>query len=232
MNFIKKIFENEVDEQTHNQFVRFGKGEYRNRFLLNLWKTKKTKVKSSFEFANDFVSFCSRLGECEISGIILSKEDISGLLSETKIKAISETKKGGLYYQNNISKQRVNKESILDIVEKSYFSLLDIEGDGFKLKMKKKLPKPGKDENKIDDKFCQLELEERFYNQLIEDFFWDVRGGKKIKVKHSISIKEIIFPQGEKDFSKIREIAKRKGELIREIDVDGNILKKEINFEA
>ena len=40
MNFIKKIFTGKFDETVHRQFIRFGKGEYRRRALLNLWKTK------------------------------------------------------------------------------------------------------------------------------------------------------------------------------------------------
>ena len=44
MNFIKKLVEGKVDEDVHRQFTRFGKGEYRGRFLLSLWKTKKIKI--------------------------------------------------------------------------------------------------------------------------------------------------------------------------------------------
>ena len=171
MNFIKKIFDREVDDLVHQQFIRFGKGEYKKRFQISLWKTKRIKIKTSFEFANDLVRLCSVFGDCKISGIALSKRDISKIMSENNIKGCSETKKGGLYYQNNIEKQELEKEQLMELEKASYFTLLDLEGNGFKLKIKKKLPKPGKDEDKIDDKFCQLEADERFYSRVKEDFF-------------------------------------------------------------
>jgi hypothetical protein len=232
MNFIKKLFEDKADEATHMQLIRFGKGEYRGRAPLVLWKTKKIKVKSGFEFANDLVKLCAGFGKAKVSGIVLSKEDISEVLSRNNIKGIAETKKGGLYYQNNISEQELNEGQILALEESAYFSLLDMEGEGFKLKIKKKLPKPGKSENKIDDKFCQLEADERFYGKVKEDLFWDLPDCKKAKIVHNFFIEDVVKPEGETDYAKIREMAKRKGKVIREADVDGKVLKSEAKFVA
>ncbi|MBI2044138.1 hypothetical protein HYT24_02120 [Candidatus Pacearchaeota archaeon] len=232
MNFMKKIFIGDVDDKVHSRFIRFGKGEYRNRFLISLWKSKKLKVKSSFEFANDLVKVCAEFGNSKVSGIILSKKDISNIMSMNGIIGNSETKKGGLYYQNNIALQELTKDQILKLEDESYFTLLNMEGDGFKLKMKPKLPKPGKDEDKIDDKFCQLEADEKFYSKIREDFFWDLQNGKKVSVAHNLSITEIIAPKDEKDFAKIREMAKRKGKITRITNIDGKEVKTELDFEA
>ena len=232
MNFIKKIFNKEVDEEVHKQFIRFGKGEYNKRFPLSLWKAKKIKIKTGFEFANDLVLLCSRLGDAKVSGIVLSKKDISGTLSQNSIKGNSETKKGGLYFQNNISDQDLKKEQLIELEKLSYIALLDLEGDGFKLKMKKKLPKPGKDADKIDNKFCQFEADEKFYSLIKQDFFWDMPEAKKISISHKVIIEQIIMPKEEKDYAKIRELAKRKGRLIRNALVDGKELSKEVDFEA
>jgi len=232
MGFVKKIVENKIDDAVHRQFIRFGKGKYVGRFLLSLRKSKKIKVKTSFEFANDLVILCSSFGNYEVSGIILSKKDISGIIKKNNIKGNSETKKGGLYYQNNIDKQELNQEQLLNLEKESYFTLLDIEGENFKLKIKKKLPKPGKDENKIDDKFCQLEADEQYYDKIKKDFFWDVPDRKKININHTVIIDQIIFPKEEKDYSKIRELAKRKGKLIRNFIIDGNESSKKIYFEV
>lgn len=232
MNFIKKVFDEGIDEEVHLQFIRFGKGEYKRRFLLSLWKTKKIKVKTSFEFANDLVRLCSEFGDCKVSGIALSKENISEMMSENNIKGDSETKKGGLYYQNNIDNQEMKKEQLMELEKKSYFTLLDLEGDDFKLKIKKKLPKPGKSENKIDDKFCQLEADEKFYSKIKEDFFWDTPETKKVSIEHSVLIDSIVMPEGEKDFSKIREIAKRKGRIIRKKIINEQEVNSEKEFVA
>ena len=61
------------------------------------------------------------------------------MLSKNNIKGHSETKKGGLYYQNNIPEQELNKNQIIALEKGAYSVLLDIEGNGFKLKIKKKL---------------------------------------------------------------------------------------------
>ncbi len=232
MNFIKKIFDKKVDEEVHQQFIRFGKGEYKKRFQVSLWKTKKIKVKTSFEFANDLVKLCLMFGNCDVSGIVLSKKDISRVMSENNIKGNFKTKRGGLYYQNNIEKQELKKEQLIELEKVSYFTLLDLEGKGFKLKIKKKIPKPGKNEDKIDDKFCQLEADERFYPKIKEDFFWDILETKKAEIKHDVLIEKIIPPRGETDFAKIRELAKRCGKIIRKIVIDGEEIKKEIDFEV
>ena len=55
---------------------------------------------------------------------------------------------------------------------------------------------------------------------------------KKIEIKHDIRITDIIMPEGEKDFAKIREMAKRKGRVVRNIDIDGENKQKEADFEA
>lgn len=232
MNFIKKVFEGECDESIHQQFIRFGKGEYKSRFLIRLLKTKKVKVKTSFEFANDLVRLCAEFGNCNASGIVLSKKDISKIMSENNIKGNSEEKKQGLYYQNNIDEQELTKKQLVELGKESYFTLLDLEGNGFKLKIKKKLPKPGKSENKIDNKFCQLEADERFYSSIKEDFLWDVPEVKKVDVKHDIFVENIVMPEEDNDYSKIREIAKRKGKIIRSVIIDKKEIKKEIGFEV
>lgn len=232
MNFMKKLVNKEIDDSVHSQFIRFGKGDYHGRFPLNMRKSKKIKIKTGFEFANDLILLCSEFGTCKTSGIVLSKKDISEIMLTKNIKGHSETKRGGLYYQNNIDEQELTKEQLQELSKESYFTLLDLEGDDFKLKIKKKLPKPGKNEDKIDDKFCQLEADEKYYLKIKEDFFWDTPEAKKIQIKHTIIINSIIVPEGEKDFAKIRELSKRKGKIIRKIDSDGQELVKEYEFEA
>ena len=220
MNFIKKVFNDRVDESVHVQFTRFGKGNYGRRGLLNLWKTKIVKIKGSFEFANDFTSFVANLNGVVFSGNIWSKEEIEGLSGKKKGEKWA-------YEVKDFSSEDVKK-----IENQVYYFLLDGEGEGIKLKIKKKLPKPGKSEKKIDDKFCQMELDEKYYEKAKEEFFWDLPNGKKISVEHNFIIENIIQPKDEKDFARIRELAKRKGKIIRKATIDGEESTKEINFEA
>ena len=220
MNFIKKIFLGKVDEAVHKQFVRFGKGEYRRRALLSVWKTKNIKIKSSFEFANDFVMFVSELGEAVFDGNIWSKEELPGLSGKKK--------EGKITYEVN----GLTSKQIREFAPKVYYFLLNAEGQGIKLKIKGKLPKPGKGEDKIDDKFCQLELDEKYYGKVKDDFFWDLPDFKKATIEHTFVIKDIVLPKGEKDYAKIRELAKRKGKLVRTANIDGKETKKEVELEA
>ena len=57
--FIKKIFENKIDDSVHKQFVRFGKGRYPGRAVIKITKQPdKIKIGTSFEMANDLIEFC------------------------------------------------------------------------------------------------------------------------------------------------------------------------------
>ena len=59
-------------------------------------------------------------------------------MSSNNIKGDSKSKKGGLYYQNDISEQELNRDQLVALEKVSYAVLLDIEGNGFKLKVKQK----------------------------------------------------------------------------------------------
>jgi hypothetical protein len=220
MNFIKELFEGKSSETAHRQVIRFGKGEYGGRALLGLWKTKNIKIKGSFEFANDFTLFAASLGDVNFNGDIWSKEEIAGLDGK---------KKAGkwIYEVNNFTSNQVK-----NLADNVYSFLLNSDKEGIKLKIKPKLPKPGKGEDKVDEKFCQMELDEKYYKAVKENFFWDLPDGKKIEVKHKFIITDIIFPKDEKDFAKIREMAKRKGKIIRTANIDGKEIKSEKAFEA
>lgn len=219
--FIKKVWENKGDMhgQTHEQFVRFSKGKFENRALLNLQKSNGIKIRGSFEWANDFVTLVSEISDAKFSGKILSKQQLN-------IEA--EKKKSGIlvYEVSNIT-----NEKIKEISDKVYYMLLDAQGEGIDLKIKKKLPKPGKSgEAKTDDKFCQLEVELKYWTNIQEAFMFPEC--KKCKISHTYIIEQLILPEGEKDFAKIRETAKRKGKIIRKLEVDKKESKEEREFEV
>ena len=234
MNFIWKVFHGKIDDSVHRQFIRFGKGEYKKRALLSLWKTKAIKVKSSFEFANDFVLFVanSRGDGISFNGTIWSKEQLDGLSAPEK------KKEGKWIYEVN----GFSSDKIKNLAPRVYSFLLNADGPGIKLRMKGKIPKPGKSEDKVDEKFCQLELDEKYYKDVKEDFFWDLPEGKKAEIEHVFTIKDIIMPKearpgvampkGETDYAKIREKAKRKGKVTRIANVDGKEVRKEAEFEV
>ncbi len=218
--FIKKIWQ-ENSENAHYQFVRFSKGQFENRAILNLMRTSKIKLKGSFEWANDFVEFVSELEnakDMKFSGIILSRE---------KLELDNEKKKKKVFQYEVLE---IGLEKINEIKNKAYSMLLSGVGEGIVLKIKKKLPKPGKSADKIDDKFCQLELDLKFWAQVKEVFM--LPECKKCKISHVFEINEIIIPKGEKDFEKARLLAKRKGKIIRKLEVDKQESVDEKDFEV
>jgi len=223
--FIKRIFEGKIDEQCHQQFVRFGRGKYSNRAVISLQKTpSKLKLKSSFEFANDIANIAAELANSKFNGVILSKNNI------VELKNYEFKRKSGiLAYQIN----DISSNTIKQISNKIYYLLLNTDNN-IKLKTKKKLPKPGKDEDKIDDKFVQAEFPLQYQQQVMQAFFWDVPECKKAKISHDYIIKDIIIPSdvNKDDFEKIRLTAKRKCKIIRNINVDGEELKKEAEAEV
>lgn len=223
--FIKKIFENKIDDSVHKQFVRFGKGTYPGRAVTKITKQPdKIKIGTSFEMVNDMIEFCSQLSSnLKCSGIIISKE---------KLDLPGEKKKTNLL-EYNIN-QDLNSDQIKKILEKCYSCLLDIEAPGISLKSKKKLPKPGKaGDAKIDDKFCQLELDIKFWPKVKSEFAFDIQNDfKKALAVHTYTITDIIMPKGEKDFEKIRILAKRKGKIQRKLTINKIETSKEKDFEA
>jgi len=212
--FIKEIFEKGSSEKAHQYFIRFGKGNYKRRFLTSFNKGKKIKVRGSFELANSFVEFVKENKDIKFSGKIFTKEKIPG----------EQGKKKSGYFLYEVS------ENSLEKFENPYFYLLDANSDDIVLKIKKKLPKPGKSPKKIDDKFCMLDLDEKYWQALKKTFFWDLPDDvKKAKIEHELIINDIIMPE-EDDPVKMRELAKRKGKIIRKIITNEKEETKEREF--
>jgi hypothetical protein len=217
--FIKKIFNGKESKEAHQQFVRFGKGLYEGRAAISFNAGTTVKIGGSFEYANDFVNLILELGNFDFSGVILSKEKLE-LTGKPKGEILKYDFQG-------------NSEDVKKIVDKAYFMLLNVDSSDIKLKIKGKLPKPGKSgESKIDDKFCIIEANIKYLNKIKEAFVWDVPNCKKAKIMHTYEVKDIILPKGEKDFKIIRLLAKRKGKIIRKIDCDGRTSQIEKDFEV
>ena len=224
MDFMNRLFSGKLDEYVHRQFVRFGKGMFLDRAMISINRSKQTKISGSFEYSQDFIVFLSSIfPKAEFSGIVLSKDPITEFGPSAK--------KAGLY-QTEI-KQTLTSQQIQSILEKNYAILLDSITSDAELKCKKKLPKPGKGEGKVDDKFCSLILDEQYASKAMEFFFPYISPNiKKIKTKYYVQVEDIIAPEGEKDFEKIRLLAKRKGIITRISEVDKKEEKKELKFLA
>jgi len=229
--FIKKIFEKKVDDSVHQEFVKFSKGEFKNKFLLEGKKqASKWSIKTSVEFTNSLVKLCLEKApeKLKIKGIIVSTLDV-----ESDIKFEIKDVKKFMGIRKIIIDTEANKADILELMNKQprVFYALSFETPSSQLKIKEKLPKSGKPSSKGEKEpkadFCTLKTTDQ---AIVKEIFFDNPIFKEIKINHTLKITDIIMPKGEEDFAKIRLLAKRKGKLIRNIIADGKKLVKETDF--
>lgn len=232
MNFIKKILDKNFDNSVHLQFQKFSRGIFKNKAIVKVKKSKKLyTINTSAEFANELVTIMAeKLGEhkTKITGAVISTNDLTNKLDFKEKKQFQGVKR---YL---IEKEMSGKEiiSLLNEFPKAFFGLsfnVDLEN---KLKIKDKAPKtgkPGKGDEEPKADFCKLiTTDEKIGNS----FVFESPDFKSVEIKHDFMIENIILPEGEKDFAKIRELAKREGKIIRHINIDGKKEIKEFPFSA
>lgn len=224
-NFLKEIFEGKTNETIHNNFTRYGKGEY-ERLLFEIKAGKSLNVKSSFDFANEFVKLIAELGKgkLQVTGKIICPYDFK---DEAPCEVANYSKRGKLYTAE------VNAELTPEELKKLYekfqhdFLLLNIVGENVKLKVGKSLPKPG---GRIKDNFCSATLPLEAKHELA----WDAKDFKVLQLKHLLKINDVEINKELmiKDPAKARLDAVRKGIIVRVMNIDGKEEKKEVPFKA
>ncbi len=234
MNFIKKVFDEKVDEEVHLQFQKFSKGEFRDRALIDAKNSKgKYTIKTSAEFANELVRAVAELvgkEKVKVTGAIVSTNDLTGEIDFKEKKQFQGVKR-------YIIDKEMTGDKIIDLLDrfpKTFFALSFEVGDT-KLKIKPKAPKSGKpgkggEKPKID--FCNLKTTNK---ELAESFIFENTDFKKAEVNHTFFIEDIVIPdelKNEKDFAILREKALRKGRIVRKTIIDEKEMKSEKNFEA
>ncbi|MBI2628550.1 hypothetical protein HYW74_00510 [Candidatus Pacearchaeota archaeon] len=235
-SFIKKVFDGKTDNLVHMQFQKFSKGEFRDKALVSVNKIgNRFSIGTTYEYANELVrSAAEKLKNGEktkVTGVIVSTRDLKGQLEFDNIKQFMGVKQ---YIINH----ELSKEEILGICDKfstSFIGLSFSAGDT-ELKIKAKAPKSAKPSTSSDKApsadFCKLKTLDI---ELVRDLLFDVTNFesiKKIFIRHDFIITDIDIPKNEKDPAKMREMAIRKGKIIRKIDIDGRETLKEIKFEA
>jgi len=228
---IKKIFSGVFDEEVHSDFLKFGKGEFKDKYLIDGKKqADKWVIKTGPEFANYLVRLCleKAKGKVKITGVIVStlKMDIS----------ISKDLKQFMGIKQYKVDTEVEASTVLDLMKqfpRAFFALSFILPD-FELKIKPKAPKsakPSTSEKEPKAEFCSLKTTDE---KVVKELFFDVSFIKEVAIKHLVKIDQIVYP---KDFAKmkpedVREQSKRKGAIVRQITADGKVEIKEAKFEA
>lgn len=229
-NVIGKIFHGKSDEEVHSDFLKFSRGIFENRYLLEGKKQKdKWSVKSSAEFANFFVrkGLEKAKGKIKVSGAIICTFNL-----KDKSKIEIERVKQFAGVKQHLINTEIESSEILKLMNefpRVFYALTFSVGD-FELKVKAKPPKSAKPGSKSKDDdgpradFCSLKTTDA---DIIKDLFFDAPSFSEIRIRHTIDVKEIEIPN-EKDPVKMRENSKRKGIVKRIIEVDG--IKKEIDM--
>ncbi|HIH18215.1 MAG TPA: hypothetical protein HA250_00980 [Nanoarchaeota archaeon] len=232
MNFIKKIFDGRIDESVQRQFRKFGRGVYERRAVMDVSVGKELKIKTTYEFANEFVRFLAGTikNKAHVSGGVITSKDVrsAGIFEIKDVKQFAGVKT--YLIDSELTKEQILKA--LDLFPDAVFCLSFSTEYGSlvtKVKSPKSMAKATKGGDKIKADYCTFvtphkEFKKEFTFDVQEDF-------KKLTAVHAFDIKEIVIPQEyKKDFEKARLHAKRKGRVIRTLSVDGKEFKREKEF--
>lgn len=232
---MKKIFEGNIDEEVHSAFLKFGRGEYKNKYMIEGKKqAKKWSIKTSAEYANLLVKMClSEISSpIKIKGVIVSTSDLRDEIP-FELKKISNFQ--------GVRKHEMDTEieppQILELMDKypRAFFALTFSGEDLILKIKPKAPTSGKPGKEKEDgpsvDFCSLKTSNK---EIVDKIFFGVGEFTEAKINHTISINDIIYPSNMEELkpAEVREQAKRKGIIKREVKADGIIKTSEASFIA
>ncbi len=236
-NFIKKIFDGKIDELAHLQFQKFSRGEFRERAGISARNSKgKYTLSTGSEFANGLVrEMAEKLGneKTRVTGAVISTADLNGKIDFKTKKQFQGVKNYGI--EKEMSGDEIS--TLLDEFPKTFFALSFKTSDS-ELKIKPKAPMSGKpktpkegEERKKPD-FCKLITTDK---NLAESFVFEKPGFKSADIMHNYIIEEIVVPdelKKEKNFAIVREKSMRKGRIVRRSNIDGEMFKKEMGFQA
>lgn len=232
--FIKRAFEKKKDNLLHLQFQKYSKGEFKDKAAVKIGNSKgKYSIATTAEYANEFVrTVAEKLGDKKtpVTGGIITTKDLTGEVEFQDKKQFMGVK------QHVISKEMSGKEivALCDKLPTAFFALSFSTGDT-ELKIKPKAPKSAKPSTKTQEApkidFCKIiTTNKEFFDGLI----WEkeLQNINKFEIYHDFIITDIILPKGEKDFAKMRELAVRKGKIVRRLKMDDKETRSEFEFEA
>ncbi len=236
--YINKIFDDEVDDLAHLHFVKYSRGEFKYKAMVAVKAQAKGifKIGTTAEYGNELVRYLAeKVGEdnVEVSGALLTTQDLEGEFDYNE-------KKNALGVRKYFLNREMTGNKILELLDKfpKCFFGLSMKVGNTDLKIKPKSPKSPKPGNKADSEikidFCKLKTDD---TELVNGLVFDVDNFKEVRISHTLMIDEIVVSEELKaeangDYAKIKDMAKRKGKIIRELTVDGVEKKVEKEFEV
>ncbi len=230
--FIKDIFAGKSnEEEVHNEFLKFSRGEFKDKYLINGKKQKdRWVIKTGNEFVNAIVKLCLNKAPetVNVKGVIVS----TAVMQADFIKGMKQFM-GIKQYQVD---GEINKNKLLEMMKANprYFYALSFVTPSCELKIKAKAPKsakPSTSEKEAVPDFCSLKTTDK---DIVNELFFDNPNFNEITIKHILKINEIVYPKDAKTMKpeEVREKSKRKGVLVRQVVADGNTKTSEAGFEG
>ncbi len=232
MTVMKKVFNGVFDDEVHGAFLKFSRGIYRNKYLIEgKRQSKNWAIKAGVEYVNFLVRRCLEKidGRVVIKGVIISTLDLKG---EIGFDAVKVRNFQGI--RKNVIDTEVEASEVLGLMNKfpRVFFALSFSGDDFVLKIKARAPKNSKSGNG-DDKpvidFCSLKIKDK---SIVDDLFFGVENFRDVSVNYMIEVNDIIYPENVDNLepAEVRELSKRKGVVARNVDVDGVVRTEKAEF--
>ena len=188
-SIIKQIFDGKVKDSSHIEFVKYGKGTFANKYLVDCKKQKdKWAIKTSAEFANFLVRRCleKASGEIQMKGAIIATfkvADEAGFPIE-RIKQFMGVKQA--LVNTSIPVKKIIE--LMDKYPKAFFALSFTAGDCV-LKIKAKAPKSAKPSAKGTKKavadFCSLKTSDK---SIADDLLFGVGDFNLVSINHTLMI--------------------------------------------
>ena len=233
----------------HRHFWRYSKGTFLGPALKIVKTNSRITLKGSFEYEDliqEIIATTISDDKFEIEGVLITGNDISKVITSLGLdwnlkKSTGKT----INYKADIS-DNVNRNFLIEIIEKfretSYLLLSLNINTTCKVTTKNKLPQPSKKKIEDDDinkrvQFCNGVINNTekniklITNLALKDFKSELpEKWKNVKLTNSYNITDIIIPKDIQNSSLLRLLAVRKGQLIRTLDVNGELIEKQYSI--
>ncbi|MEK6928286.1 MAG: hypothetical protein AABX11_07680 [Nanoarchaeota archaeon] len=230
---LRTISLGKTSEELHSEFVKYSRGAFTNKYLLDAKKQKDAwSIKAGAEFANVLVRMCLEKvkEDIDVTGVIVATFDVA-----SKASFPIQNVKQFMGIKQAVVNSKISPDKIIKMMNEfpRAFYALSFANEDFTLKIKAKAPKSAKPataggkEPKAE--FCSLKTKDA---EIVKELFFDFPDFKEIKVNHTLNIKDIELPKGITEPAMIREKAVRKGVLTRVVKIDEVEHRKEYGFSA
>jgi hypothetical protein len=252
MNWIQKIIEDKADEFCHARFLKYGIGAHPGPRAKLRFTSNRITFKGDLGFEEIFLRGYMEgapEGNHKVSGKVVTYEDRKEELEKIQMP-LTWKESGGkraTTFKADV-KGSIPQEHIGELVKMTgptTFFLLSMSpksgGKPWKINIKTSFPKArtsDDEENEKDPKFVKGAFDrngksmEFVVSEILPDFREFVTEDvKKAYLHQDIVIEDIEIPKEKgRSFAELRKMAKKKGKLIRRLDVDGEEHEKEYSF--